>query len=128
MNEQQIFDTVAAHLFRQGRRAMDGSGCRYRSGDGLKCAVGCFIPDEAYDPDIEGVSCYDLRVRSLLPFKPDDYTLALLHMLQGTHDNRENWVDTQAMREALARVAERFKLSFVPENYQFSDRRWPLCR
>ena len=62
MNEQETFDNVALHLLKQGKKAVgsyDGSSysetvCKYRSKDGLKCAVGCLIPDEMYDPLMEG--------------------------------------------------------------------------
>jgi hypothetical protein len=34
---------------------MNGKGhCMYRNPDGLKCAIGCLIPDEVYTPDMEG--------------------------------------------------------------------------
>jgi hypothetical protein len=62
MNRQDIFNTVAEHLFAQGERAMrfeypehEGS-CVYRGKgsvskiDGCKCAVGALIPDEIYVP------------------------------------------------------------------------------
>lgn len=29
--------------------------CRYRGEDGMMCAVGCLIPDDKYDPEMEGV-------------------------------------------------------------------------
>ena len=29
--EQEIFDQVARHLIKQGKRAADGSGCKYRT-------------------------------------------------------------------------------------------------
>lgn len=45
MNKQEIFDKVALHLLTQGRQATDGTFCQYLTSDGLKCAVGCLIPD-----------------------------------------------------------------------------------
>lgn len=51
---REIFDKVKSHLLAQGGRAMDGTSCVYRSSTGRKCAVGCLIADEAYDPRIEG--------------------------------------------------------------------------
>jgi hypothetical protein len=53
--KQQVFDQVVKHLLKQGKRAyQEGKGCRYRTDDGLKCAVGCLLPDAAYTPDMEG--------------------------------------------------------------------------
>lgn len=52
MNAQETFNKVAEHLLRQGRKALErdtpsywGNNCRYRTPDGLACAVGCLIPD-----------------------------------------------------------------------------------
>jgi hypothetical protein len=52
--KQQTYDTVLAHLLAQGKRASTDSGCKYRTSDGLKCAAGCLIPDEQYQPAMEG--------------------------------------------------------------------------
>lgn len=52
MNAQETFNKVAEHLLRQGKKAKDHAaqgpitnGWRYRTPDGLSCAVGCLIPD-----------------------------------------------------------------------------------
>jgi len=51
---QQIFDQVARHLLKQGKRAVSAQGrCKYRTDDGLKCAAGCLISDEEYDSNFE---------------------------------------------------------------------------
>lgn len=54
---QELFNKVIAHLTEQNARAVarNGDSCRYRSAAGLKCAIGCLIPDELYDPSIEGM-------------------------------------------------------------------------
>ena len=51
MTKQEIFDTVARHLLKQGRKSVtrldDGEAvCRYRGEGGDKCAVGILIDDE----------------------------------------------------------------------------------
>lgn len=50
MTNQEAFDRVSVHLIAQNERAVDVDGhtCRLRTVDGLKCAVGCLIPDEDY--------------------------------------------------------------------------------
>lgn len=52
---QKIYNRVATHLLTQNARATKGGygQCMYRTSDGLKCAVGCLITDEAYSPKIE---------------------------------------------------------------------------
>lgn len=59
MTAQKIFDTVINHLLQQGVPALNynydaAPSCRYRTRYGLKCAVGCLISDDAYDPLMEG--------------------------------------------------------------------------
>jgi hypothetical protein len=53
MTDREIFDKVRAHLLNQGVRAMVNDACRYRTPQGMACAVGCLIPEEFYDPMIE---------------------------------------------------------------------------
>ena len=55
MNAQEIYNTVRDHLLKQGARSASAHGCEYRNDDGLKCAVGCLIPDEMYSAErLEG--------------------------------------------------------------------------
>ncbi len=109
MTSQEIFDTVAAHLLKQGKRAIANDGvCMYRAPDGCKCAFGCLIPDDLYSPPFEnrlavGVvnSCPELA--SLY----DESTHSLLRDLQSMHDtcNPLEWADE------LRRLAHRHMLS-----------------
>jgi hypothetical protein len=67
MTAQEIFDKVINHLLQQGGPALnynydDDPVCRYRSNNGLKCAVGCLIPDDQYDPLME-----EIRIRIHYP-------------------------------------------------------------
>lgn len=50
MNElQEVFTTVSKHLLAQGVACRnEDDDCMYRNEEGLKCAVGCLISDEAY--------------------------------------------------------------------------------
>lgn len=43
------------------RRAKDAH-CMYRNEQGLRCAVGCLIPEEAYDPAAESFSVSQLYI------------------------------------------------------------------
>lgn len=56
--KQEAFDTMVAHLRRQGKPSVLTGGssriyCAYRGADGSKCAVGCLIPDDDYKPSFE---------------------------------------------------------------------------
>jgi alpha-L-fucosidase len=58
MNAQEMFDRVAHHLAVQQVPSMMKKGnnefCAYRGTNGTKCAIGALIPDDVYDPHIEG--------------------------------------------------------------------------
>lgn len=54
MNKQEIVNTVYKHLKTQGKPALNQSGiCSYRGASGLKCAIGCLIPDNLYNSVFE---------------------------------------------------------------------------
>ncbi len=58
MTKQQLFDTVATHLLTQRTRSLatNTNRCAYRGHRGTRCAIGCLIPDDRYDPAFEGLS------------------------------------------------------------------------
>lgn len=92
---QEIFDKVAVHLLTQKERSyrkpisLDvvglASGCLYRF-NGLKCAVGCLIPDEFYQESIETKTVTDLLDHGFLPEVSYQH-VKLLQKLQRLHDN-----------------------------------------
>lgn len=109
MEAQEIFDTVATHLFKQGRRAVRGCAevvCAYRGVGGLKCAVGVLIPDQLYTEMMEGSTVFGLLDDSeweLPEWMADNRSL--LWDLQGAHDVTRNWESSAAMKRALNKVA-----------------------
>jgi hypothetical protein len=122
MTPQEIFDTVARHLFTQGERAgivMDddpdnivaGFSCRYRAPGGATCAVGKLIPDDAYDPGMEGnaVDTICSAYGDVLPTWMLDQQV-LLDRLQIVHDTKEHWSSDKRMRWELSLVAVAFGL------------------
>lgn len=56
---QEIFDKVVNHLRKQNAKSVDPvtNTCLYRGPNGMKCAVGCIIPDKDYLPEMEGKTC-----------------------------------------------------------------------
>lgn len=54
MNKQEIFDKVVNHARTQNQKAIEGGQCKYRTSNGLKCFIGALIPDDKYDPYLEG--------------------------------------------------------------------------
>jgi len=122
---QEIFDTVAEHLLKQGKqsKAPGDKGCRYRGPDGTKCAVGVLIPDADYrkwmdaghsipvDTLLEGRDANRKKHRVPASIKALVPHQCLLATLQGAHDNHWNWDNQmQPMRERLRMIAKRFNL------------------
>jgi hypothetical protein len=109
---QSVYNQVRRHLLTQNARAsQNGSvSCHYRTKTGLKCAVGCLIPDEDYTPALEGRSVQSAEVRAVLGIpKYSPYT-EMLADLQFVHDVKpiEEW------DAALQRVARQHDLNPVP--------------
>lgn len=98
LNKQQVFDKVAAHLLAQGQTSSKGNHpggtCLYRGPNGTKCAVGCLIPDDMYEPTMEGKSMpesgdfdmYLSTVGKVLVQIVEEDTFPLLAALQILHD------------------------------------------
>jgi hypothetical protein len=94
-SDQTVFDRVVEHMLHQGRPSMavppgetEAQG-RYRGADGLVCAIGRVIPDDAYSPAFEGKSLKGLlgegRLPFLAPFRPILHGLQRIHDLAGCH-------------------------------------------
>lgn len=103
---QEIFDTVKQHLMAQNARSetVDGLLCRYRGPGEMKCAVGCLIDEDDYNPLWEGktvrklLHCRELPEPLAAEFQRNE---SLLTSLQHIHDD----VDIQEWPSKLHRVA-----------------------
>ncbi len=118
MTPQEIFDKVATHLLSQNVKSQDAMRCVYRGPFGRKCAVGVLIPDELYQPIMEGRQVQDfsdafgacgtkalraaLDVVGILPTE-----MQLLQALQNTHDG----YDPREWMVQLGALAMQFGLS-----------------
>lgn len=127
---QQTFDTAVEHLAAQKRRSRNDYSCKYRSEDGLKCAIGTLIPDSLYDPILEGYTVeniweglsYDaverpqtLQIKKKLvnyfnvTIDPQKHKLQyFLLQLQHAHDLSDNAGD---LYFALAQIASAYDLN-----------------
>lgn len=98
-NKQEIFNKVYRHLLSQGKRSINNNGmCEYRTGDGLKCAVGCLIDDKDYKPSLEGTAVNNSQVVIALEssgINMADGIADMLFELQDIHDNHpaHTWKD-----------------------------------
>jgi len=113
MNRQATLTKIKTHLLKQNKKALIGIGigCAYRSSNGLKCAIGCLIPDDVYDPKMEG----DLdelldkfpEMREVFGIQKDD-DLEFLLDAQSVHDtgSPNEWP------EQLALLAKQYNLEY----------------
>lgn len=87
--KQETFDTVVAHLRKQGAKAEKDGFCKYRTPEGLKCAAGCLIPDSDYKEEFEGLNVGpngQLTEIGVL-IKNLGHDIDLVRRLQYIHDN-----------------------------------------
>lgn len=92
LSRQAIYDRIKQHLLSQDGEAFHTSGnCAYHADDGKKCAVGCLIPDDKYQPSFEGLPYTGPEIKPILeevigrPLQEDDNKL--LDALMYCHDN-----------------------------------------
>lgn len=151
LTNQEIFERAIDHLLAQKQKSVQGKEeqpaemiCRYRTSEGLKCAVGCLISDELYDAHIEGTVPgliseaerqknkwrYATEVRKILLadvlFKAgidtsNSRTVVLLQHLQRAHDHRINWMlEGEELQENIKvwaqQIANQHKLQ-LPERF-----------
>lgn len=111
---QQVFDGAVRHLMAQGRQALTGSACCYRTSDGkLACGVGGLLTDTEADMlKLAGLNNRGVgmilrheRTRDFFPRRLHEHG-ELLSELQGVHDQ----APTQDWPDALRRVAQKHSL------------------
>lgn len=125
MNNQEAFDKVVAHLKTQKKRSTEslslkaGDKCLYRGPNGLKCAIGCLIPDELYDNNMDygGNSSiqHALEKNPALAKYFSGIPLLLLSDLQRAHDAIMNWDENgfnETGFERLKIIASDFNLTY----------------
>jgi len=130
--QQEVFDTVAIHLFKQGMQSRSNDGCAYRAIANinnqevvLKCAVGALIPDWLYTESMEGHSVHgllsDLSKSTDVPTEAEQELYQfladhedLLTALQETHDYKMEHslgVNDHSFLATMLDVAHRFGLN-----------------
>lgn len=108
---QQVFEQVAKHLLKQGEKSANHNGCRYlqqkKDGTVLRCAAGCLIAEEEYNPEMEILTWSRLKFHKLVPEEHSE----LIGQLQGLHDEH----DSDSWPAQLKKLAATFGLdaSFI---------------
>ena len=120
MSNQEVFNKVLAHLRKQGHAAMDDeSTCVYRAPNGTSCAVGCLLPDNLYDPRIEGRSVDALVSTRASDFPAtaaflERFDIDMLTDLQMAHDGRLADRGISAWEQRMAGIAKQYGLVYTP--------------
>ena len=113
---QETFDTVVTHLRDQGQQSMDDESleCQYLDSNGLKCAVGCLIPEGCYTVEFEGQAVLpsgssetDNNITRLM--KKLGHDCDLLVSLQYTHDH----VDPSGWEVNFSKIADDHGLDYA---------------
>lgn len=128
MDHQATLETVVRHMFKQGVQSGDGDACFYRGPNGTSCAVGCLIPDDQYDPNMDSqvhatsIGAVYKRFKDLPFFKNlTTKDIKFLEKLQSVHDRDRNWDSSGAMKQGVLELFAEFDLSFMDE-LSFVDR------
>jgi len=118
-SDEGVFEFVKQHLIHQGQKAMaipydnqygdNEYKCFYRLKDkNLKCAVGCLIEDQFYDPSMEQKGVIDLYVRSIVSNSLPNWepNWEMLTSLQEVHDHYEVYEWEDKLKAVYARYFE----------------------
>ena len=82
LTKQEFFTVVSKHLLKQMKQSKSVNDiCQYHGPNGLKCALGCIIPEDRYYSGMEGKCIQDLNLEDIIP----DFKLAI--DLQIVHDD-----------------------------------------
>lgn len=85
MDLQEVFTKGLEHLRKQRSPAYERGECRYRARNGNRCFIGGVIPDDKYDPMMEGTSAQHPLVHRSFAFDGD---ILVLHQMQlSLHDD-----------------------------------------
>ena len=106
---QQVYDTVAEHLLTQGRASSYDDVGWYRGLNNHKCAIGCLIPDDKYDPRMEGRGVQSLMHNFPGALPPVDSIL--LQHLQTAHDTVLADKGLRPWADRMLRIAADWQLS-----------------
>jgi hypothetical protein len=135
LTKQQIYNTVATHLFEQGEAARhDKHYCLMLNEKGQMCAFGCLFKEEDEEKRLDEIDSQSM-IRKFPEYeylRNDDTIWALLTgssdneiptSLMQVHDTTDSWLNSETMRKALKTVAITHNLDFsILGVLKFKDR------
>lgn len=107
LTPQQAYDQIREYFAREGavlaktENPGELNGCWYRSPNGAKCAVGCLIPDEAYNSKMEDHTLSSLVFEGLVSI-PSVRLEEFLRKAQAKHDTSNSVEDFISRLDSLA--------------------------
>lgn len=128
MHRQTIYDVVLYGIRVQGGPSMkDKDNCAYRDNNGNRCAIGMWISDAVYDPEIEGTSAWALgqkfpAINFPVWFAEQGYFMSQLqiaHDDSARYDLDEPFMDKFERR--MEKLAEDFHLIYIPPGSTIPD-------
>jgi hypothetical protein len=107
---QKTFNKVARHLLKQKQKSVvaNSTRCLYRGPNGLRCAIGCLIPNRLYNESMEDKCADHFEISPILQqLGHDSY---FCDRLQTIHDKYEpvEW------RSALEKFTKEYNLTLRP--------------
>lgn len=104
--KEKMIDVVNNEF--KGKSFVGSSGCRYKTYDGRKCAVGMFIPDSKYDEGMDNRSHFgnSVSITYLLHYFPNvEVDMPLDHdglvSFQSCHDGLNLMLSIDKQKEVL---------------------------
>lgn len=123
MKPQEIFEFVITHLANQGSQSnfeYSPLKCAYRGSNNKRCAVGCLLPNDVYQPGMEGRAVENLIESSkVFPnfhiwLEKNAWFLenrGLLMKLQFFHDSYLPWQSVANFKLSVSELANKYQLS-----------------
>lgn len=117
MSRQTVFNRALSHLRTQGKKSVGHIGCAYRGDDGMKCAIGIFIPDSKYDYSMEDNTVDCTCVFDALPKTVSRTGERFLSNIQGRlHDDIADYCFKESLEKAAIELAASYGLKYsAPE-------------
>lgn len=107
LSPQALFNKACRGVIRQGRPALENGRCRYRTEDGLKCAIGYCIPNKDYQPSMEGESARGMADRLGICYPQS----SIMEKLQAAHDLADESNFVEDFKERARSIARTFNLN-----------------
>lgn len=119
MTAQDIFDKIVLALINQKEKSVDAltGSCRYRGPNNTKCAVGYLIPDDLYDPNMEGVSVDNILIQYPTINEMYVHHTFLLCKLQSAHDSSDFYNFLPCFLSQAKEIADEMNLVWKFQDY-----------